>query len=35
MESGHILGMNVVGLADGLHFSVKRKRELDFGLNSC
>lgn len=34
MESGHILGMKVVGFADRLHFLVKRKRELGFGLNS-
>lgn len=34
MESGHILGVNMVGLADGLHLAVKRTRELDFDLNS-
>lgn len=34
MELGYILGVNIVGLANGLHLAVKRMRDLDFGLNN-
>lgn len=34
MESGYVLGVNIVGLANGLHLAVKKMRDLNFGLNS-